>query len=119
MVMSAFLDNVTTILLVAPITLKLCRVWHDRFNSINSFDSFFFPFLLFFSLFYYYLKKSLDIIHPYLTSQVLDLDPMVMILSEVIFSNIGGTTTIIGDPPNIIIANNIHVAKHVCLSFSG
>lgn len=69
MVMSAFLDNVTTILLVTPITLKLCRV--------------------------------------------LDIDPMVMILSEVVFSNIGGTTTIIGDPPNIIIANNIHVAKHV------
>jgi Na+/H+ antiporter NhaD/arsenite permease-like protein len=45
--------------------------------------------------------------------QVLDLDPLVMILSEVVFSNIGGTTTIIGDPPNIIIANNHRVAEKV------
>eukprot|EP01126_Amoeba_proteus_P035304 TRINITY_DN3554_c0_g3_i1.p2 TRINITY_DN3554_c0_g3~~TRINITY_DN3554_c0_g3_i1.p2 ORF type:complete len:220 (+),score=45.38 TRINITY_DN3554_c0_g3_i1:1165-1824(+) len=36
-----------------------------------------------------------------------------MILSEIIFSNIGGTATIIGDPPNIIIAGNIYVAPYV------
>lgn len=44
-VTSSFLDNVTTILLVVPVTIKLC--------------------------------------------QVLDVDPTVMILSEIIFSNIG------------------------------
>jgi len=59
---SAFLDNVTTILLVAPVTLRLCKV--------------------------------------------INMDPLPVILSEVIFSNIGGTATGIGDPPNILIISN-------------
>jgi len=59
--LSAFLDNVTTIMLVAPVTLRLCRV--------------------------------------------VDLPPVPFILSEVFFSNIGGTATLIGDPPNIIIGS--------------
>ncbi|ELR13426.1 P protein, putative [Acanthamoeba castellanii str. Neff] len=61
-VTSAFLDNVTTILLVAPVTLRLCKV--------------------------------------------INLDPLPVILAEVIFSNIGGTATGIGDPPNILIISN-------------
>jgi len=59
--LSAFLDNVTTIMLVAPVTLRLCRV--------------------------------------------VDLPPIPFILTEVFFSNIGGTATLIGDPPNIIIGS--------------
>jgi hypothetical protein len=59
---SSFLDNVTTILLVTPVTLRLCRV--------------------------------------------IDLNPLPVVLAEVIFSNIGGTATGIGDPPNILIISN-------------
>jgi Na+/H+ antiporter NhaD/arsenite permease-like protein len=60
-VASALLDNVTTVLLIAPVTLLLC----DR----------------------------------------LALDPVPFLLAEVMASNIGGTATLIGDPPNIIIAS--------------
>jgi Na+/H+ antiporter NhaD/arsenite permease-like protein len=58
--LSAFLDNLTTILLVVPIT--------------------------------------------FLLADALDVDPIPLIIIEVISSNIGGTATLIGDPPNIIIA---------------
>ena len=34
----------------------------------------------------------------------LDIDPIPLIVIEIIASNIGGTATLIGDPPNIIIA---------------
>jgi Na+/H+ antiporter NhaD/arsenite permease-like protein len=60
-VASAFLDNVTTVLLVAPVTLLVC----DR----------------------------------------LDVNPAPFLISEVLASNIGGTATLIGDPPNIIIGS--------------
>ena len=59
-VLSAFLDNLTTILLVVPITLLL--------------------------------------------ADALDIPPLPLILMEIIASNIGGTATLIGDPPNILIA---------------
>jgi len=59
-VLSAFLDNLTTILLVVPIT--------------------------------------------FLLADALDIDPIPLILIEIISSNIGGTATLIGDPPNILIA---------------
>jgi Na+/H+ antiporter NhaD/arsenite permease-like protein len=58
---SALLDNVTTVLLVAPVTILLCR------------------------------RLALPVV-PYL-------------LAEVFASNIGGTATLVGDPPNIIIAS--------------
>lgn len=58
---SALLDNVTTVLLVAPVTILLC--------------------------------------------QRLALPPVPYLLAEVFASNIGGTATLIGDPPNIIIAS--------------
>jgi Na+/H+ antiporter NhaD/arsenite permease-like protein len=58
---SALLDNVTTVLLVAPVTLLLC--------------------------------------------ERLALDPIPFLLAEAMASNIGGTATLIGDPPNIIIAS--------------
>ncbi|MCD6029064.1 MAG: Na+/H+ antiporter NhaD type [Thermomicrobiales bacterium] len=58
-VASAFLDNVTTILLIAPVTIAL--------------------------------------------SDDLGLDPRPFLITQVIASNIGGTATLIGDPPNILI----------------
>ncbi len=60
-VSSALLDNVTTVLLVAPVTLLVC----DR----------------------------------------LALAPVPFLLAEVLASNIGGAATLVGDPPNIIIAS--------------
>jgi Na+/H+ antiporter NhaD/arsenite permease-like protein len=61
-VLSAFLDNLTTILLMVPIT--------------------------------------------FLLADALDIDPVPLLIIEVIASNIGGTATLIGDPPNIIIAGS-------------
>jgi Na+/H+ antiporter NhaD/arsenite permease-like protein len=58
-VLSAFLDNLTTILLIVPITFLLA-------------DAF-------------------------------DIDPIPLILIEVMACNIGGAATLIGDPPNIMI----------------
>ncbi|GAB2651210.1 ArsB/NhaD family transporter [Kribbella swartbergensis] len=60
-VASAFLDNVTTVLLIAPVTLLVC----DR----------------------------------------LAINPVPFLIAEVLASNIGGAATLIGDPPNIIIAS--------------
>ena len=60
-VLSAFLDNVTTMLLLAPVTMEICKL--------------------------------------------IDVPPMPFLLSEVMFSNVGGTSTMIGDPPNIIIGS--------------
>ena len=62
-VASALLDNVTTVLLVAPVTLLVC----DR----------------------------------------LGVSPIPFLIAEVMASNIGGTATLIGDPPNIIIASRV------------
>ena len=58
-IFSALLDNVTTILLIVPVTIQISRV--------------------------------------------LEIDPVALIIAEVMFSNIGGAATQIGDPPNIII----------------
>jgi Na+/H+ antiporter NhaD/arsenite permease-like protein len=60
-VASALLDNVTTVLLVAPVTFLVC--------------------------------------------ERLDLPATPYLIAEVMASNIGGTATLIGDPPNIIIAS--------------
>ncbi|MBQ8668223.1 ArsB/NhaD family transporter [bacterium] len=60
-VVSAFLDNVTTVILIMPITFAIA-------------------------------KK-------------LDIDPIPYLLTEIFASNIGGTATLIGDPPNIIIGS--------------
>jgi Na+/H+ antiporter NhaD/arsenite permease-like protein len=75
---SALLDNVTTVLLIAPVTLLVC----DR----------------------------------------LEIGPAPFLMAEAFASNIGGTATLIGDPPSIIIASRaglsfndflIHVAPIV------
>lgn len=64
-VLSALLDNVTTVLLIAPVTIVLANQ--------------------------------------------LDIDPVPFLISEVLASNIGGTATLIGDPPNIMIASRAHL----------
>ena len=60
-VASAFLDNVTTVILVLPITFAACKL--------------------------------------------LDISPVPFLITEIFCSNIGGTATLIGDPPNIIIGS--------------
>lgn len=66
-VLSAFLDNVTTMLLLTPVTIQLAKV--------------------------------------------LDLKPIPLLISEVLFSNIGGAATMIGDPPNIMIGSGLSESK--------
>lgn len=58
-VASAFLDNVTTVVLIMPVTFVIAREF--------------------------------------------ECDPVPFLITEVLASNIGGTATLIGDPPNIII----------------
>ena len=60
-VFSAFLDNVTTVLLIAPVTL--------------------------------------------LITDALDIKPYPFLFAQILSSNIGGTATLIGDPPNIMIGS--------------
>jgi Na+/H+ antiporter NhaD/arsenite permease-like protein len=60
-VASALLDNVTTVLLIAPVTLLVC--------------------------------------------ERLGVSPVPFLIAEILSSNIGGAATLIGDPPNIIIAS--------------
>jgi Na+/H+ antiporter NhaD/arsenite permease-like protein len=60
-VLSAFLDNVTTVVLIAPVTLYIATV--------------------------------------------LRVSPLPFLISEILASNIGGTATLIGDPPNILIGS--------------
>lgn len=60
-VISAFLDNVTTLILIVPATILIC--------------------------------------------QLLELPAPLFLTLEAIFSNIGGTATLIGDPPNILIGS--------------
>ncbi|MCQ2546429.1 MAG: ArsB/NhaD family transporter [Clostridia bacterium] len=60
-VLSAFLDNVTTVLLIGPMTFSICKT--------------------------------------------LELNPIPYLLTQIISSNVGGTATLIGDPPNIMIGS--------------
>lgn len=60
-VTSALLDNVTTVLLIVPMTFVIIRI--------------------------------------------LEVDPIPFLISEILASNIGGSSTLIGDPPNIMIGS--------------
>jgi Na+/H+ antiporter NhaD/arsenite permease-like protein len=60
-VLSALLDNVTTVLLIGPMTFMICRELH--------------------------------------------LNPVPFFITQIMASNIGGTATLIGDPPNIMIGS--------------
>jgi Na+/H+ antiporter NhaD/arsenite permease-like protein len=69
---SAFLDNVTTVLLIVPVTFSITRI--------------------------------------------LKVNPVPYLISEVLFSNIGGTATLVGDPPNIMIGSaNPHLTFNAFL----
>lgn len=63
-IFSAFLDNVTTVLLMGPMTITICRI--------------------------------------------LKTNPIPFLMTEILASNIGGTATLIGDPPNIMIGSAAH-----------
>lgn len=63
---SAFLDNVTTVLLIVPVTFQIT-------------------------------KK-------------LDINPYPYLLLEIFSSNIGGTATLIGDPPNILLGSALNLS---------
>ncbi len=61
--LSAFLDNVTTVLIIIPIIIEL--------------------------------------------TAGMGLDPKIYVISQAVISNVGGTATLIGDPPNIIIGSKV------------
>ncbi|OBS70132.1 hypothetical protein A6R68_01327, partial [Neotoma lepida] len=50
--------------------------------------------------------------------EVLNLNPRQVLIAEVIFTNIGGAATAIGDPPNVIIVSNQELRK-MGLDFAG
>lgn len=68
---SSFLDNVSTILLMTPITIRIC--------------------------------------------EVIEIQPIPVLMGIIAHANIGGLLTPIGDPPNIIVTSNTYIAKHVCI----
>lgn len=45
--------------------------------------------------------------------EVLNLDPRHVLIAEVIFTNIGGAATAVGDPPNVIIVSNQGLRREV------
>jgi Na+/H+ antiporter NhaD/arsenite permease-like protein len=73
--LSTVLDNVTTVLLFAPVTLLVC--------------------------------------------QSLKVDPAPYLISVIIASNIGGTATLVGDPPNIMIGSAGHISFMEFLAVDG
>ena len=82
-VTSMFIDNVTTVLLMIPVTVAVFRVFK--------------------------------------------LSPMPFILAQALASNVGGTATLIGDPPNIMIGSAanidfnafiIHMGPTIAISFA-
>lgn len=60
-VLSMFLDNVTTVVLIAPVTVLIC--------------------------------------------EILGLNPIPYLMTEALLSNTGGVATLVGDPPNVVIAS--------------
>ncbi|XP_076162409.1 P protein isoform X2 [Ptiloglossa arizonensis] len=65
---SSFLDNVTTVLLITPVTIRLC--------------------------------------------EVMELNPVPILTAIIVYSNIGGAITPVGDPPNVIIASHREVIEN-------
>ena len=49
--------------------------------------------------------------------EVMQLNPVPILMSMVIYSNIGGAATPVGDPPNVIVASNPYVIKSVSIHF--
>lgn len=65
-VLSAILDNVTTVLLVGPMSIAIARM--------------------------------------------LKIDPVPFLMGQILASNVGGTATLIGDPPNVMIGSAAHLS---------
>jgi Na+/H+ antiporter NhaD/arsenite permease-like protein len=65
-ILSAFLDNVTTVLIIVPLTFAV--------------------------------------------ADTIKINPLPLLISEILFSNIGGAATLIGDPPNIMIGGATHLS---------
>ena len=65
-VISMFLNNVTTVVLIGPVTILIC--------------------------------------------EILGLSPAAFLMSEALLSNIGGLATLVGDPPNMLIASAAHLS---------
>lgn len=74
-VLSAILDNVTTVLLVGPMSIAIARM--------------------------------------------LKIDPVPFLMGQILASNVGGTATLIGDPPNIMIGSAAHLSFMDFLDNSG
>jgi len=74
-VISMFIDNVTTILLMIPVTISIFRIFR--------------------------------------------LSPIPFILAQILASNIGGTATLIGDPPNIMIGSAANIDFNTFLIHMG
>ena len=47
-------------------------------------------------------------------SEISELDPRKLLIVLVIYSNIGGTATPLGDPPNVIIISDMGVQERKC-----
>lgn len=47
----------------------------------------------------------------------MELNPVPILMAMIIYSNIGGALTPVGDPPNVIIASNSHIVKAVSITF--
>lgn len=45
--------------------------------------------------------------------EVMGLNPVPILMAMIIYSNIGGTMTPVGDPPNVIIASNSYISRNV------
>lgn len=43
------------------------------------------------------------------------LNPVPVLMAMIIYSNVGGATTPVGDPPNVIIASNHKISKGVSI----
>ena len=52
-------------------------------------------------------------------AKMLKFDPVPMILSEIFCANLGGSATMCGDPPNIIIGTALHLSFFDFLSHTG
>ena len=74
-VCSAFLDNVTTVLLIAPMTFTICKI--------------------------------------------LEENPVPFFMTQILASNVGGTATLIGDPPNIMIGSGAGLTFADFINYDG
>lgn len=49
--------------------------------------------------------------------EVMELNPVPVLMAIIVHANIGGTMTPIGDPPNVIITTNPYISHHVSIFF--